>query len=1254
MATRKLISQIDRFAGLSDRAVPVKATRIESPDLINVDISERVVSRRKGYTRLNTNRLTNASLRLNPRQVSAGAGSPNPHGRILHAAWMEPGSGTTVIGSGNASWYVGIGCMMYQKNGFEQTLVAKGNSTNGYLFRIFYDPFHNNGATTGAWKVAFSGASSSFSANVADPNPIGLYRYCELSLVNAGGGTTNIQFKVFDQAGATLGTSVSAWSDTPWNTSVAKSDIFVGVSQNTTTTLGTDYFNGCLAELRLRPGNATQQLSCLASSSTSIAELTPSEYANFSSYYQLNDCDASNELFDKGLKANHGSLPFAPPAWTFAETEVLGTAGCEWKPNQNAFVRLRAHPSINNFAEVFDADSSAPNGKRWTIRGICVPKLPPYATIAPRGILLWAGISSNGQPIAIGVNLTNDATGENKFQARYWELGAPSGVRTLTISAVTVSSLAGKKVRFAFSRRTDGSATYGQLVFEIGYENGGSISQQAVTTNCSDQNPTLTASEIYIGARLSSFGISNNGTLATYDTTGFCGVIDDIQIVSGQYTVQDYVGLGFTSRYSSKYMFNEVSDWSFLSSNLKTYAYVRFNEGYGNLLAVESVKGNYTIYAYPQQGDGYAWDAGIVTPYESPPIRGIYDYKRFRGDGTVERNLLAVAGSSLYKIPMSGGEAQVIGAGFFQSDGLVSFGQYGNQLLIAEQNAQRPKVYDGTSLRDCGIVAPTVAPAVTLTTTGGTGFVASNYYLYYTFVNTTTGDESNPSPGVVFTPSNTTSRVTGILMATSPDPQVSQRRVYISAAGGVEGSQAYLAATIENNADVNIAVNILSAPAATNTSLEYFANREAPQGGVVCVFRDAAYIGGNQIYPTRLYRSTVGSITKYDWTSQFLDLDLDNGSIIKSMIRTHNYLYVSMVDGTARVYTTGDSNEPVAFDFLPILAGSSGVQAQAYGTSEIYTISEQDIYRIDGQNILNISSPDNPLYPSVEHTMRNKVNSQYLYRSSVACLSKKNQVWFALTSSSSTSNDIVLVYHSDQGTWSKYDIPAHCLAVVEDENDVNSLYAGVRGYVCKMNTDTADGSTTATTGTVDSGTTTSVTVLSSITALHNQTVFVFSAANQETYISRVRRTDPSGANTTITLYDSLGYTPVAGDKVCVGGIRMFFDLLIDYGNPLKKKRMRWVRVAGISDNDSNILRISTILDKLGRSPSFALAQENFASWTEKDSYKLYMIGGAARSMRIRISECADTNYRSEYPFPMSSGTIQVVGIECECEELDIP
>ena len=54
MAGRKVTSRIDAFAGLSDRDTPTSLTRIESPDLLNVDFSGRDMARRNGYTRVHT------------------------------------------------------------------------------------------------------------------------------------------------------------------------------------------------------------------------------------------------------------------------------------------------------------------------------------------------------------------------------------------------------------------------------------------------------------------------------------------------------------------------------------------------------------------------------------------------------------------------------------------------------------------------------------------------------------------------------------------------------------------------------------------------------------------------------------------------------------------------------------------------------------------------------------------------------------------------------------------------------------------------------------------------------------------------------------------------------------------------------------------------------------------------------------------------------------------------------------------------
>jgi hypothetical protein len=167
------------------------------------------------------------------------------------------------------------------------------------------------------------------------------------------------------------------------------------------------------------------------------------------------------------------------------------------------------------------------------------------------------------------------------------------------------------------------------------------------------------------------------------------------------------------------------------------------------------------------------------------------------------------------------------------------------------------------------------------------------------------------------------------------------------------------------------------------------------------------------------------------------------------------------------------------------------------------------------------------------------------------------------------------------------------------------------------------------------------------------TLHLFNFATETVVTGTVESATNDGANTTIKVYASFGLTPAAGDRVVVGGIPWYMDLVFDWGNPGRKKRLRWVKVAGVSDNDGNFIRCSTFRDKPGRSFSFVNARESWIQFRTEDAYRIMMVGGESRSARIRLTETSNPLLLSPTPLPSTAGTIQVIQVEGVAEILDI-
>jgi hypothetical protein len=114
----------------------------------------------------------------------------------------------------------------------------------------------------------------------------------------------------------------------------------------------------------------------------------------------------------------------------------------------------------------------------------------------------------------------------------------------------------------------------------------------------------------------------------------------------------------------------------------------------------------------------------------------------------------------------------------------------GDKLYIADTAGVKKYIGGGSALLNAGIVAPDAA--CTATAGGGSGTWTGKYTYYTTFLNSATGEESDPSPisNEIEITLDTHIHLTGI--DTTTDPQVDKVNIYRNA-NGVTGQWWYVA-----------------------------------------------------------------------------------------------------------------------------------------------------------------------------------------------------------------------------------------------------------------------------------------------------------------------------------------------------------------------------------------------------------------------------------------------------------------------------
>lgn len=1207
-----------RFGGLSTRSLPLQLTRVECPDLLNADFSERGISRRGGFTRVSTSPLRDASLRLD---------GINDYGRIAHESIQVPGASDGL--------YVGIGVVLRQIPTAEVTIVNKGFGAGAdRFFRLVFDP-----TGTGTWTATVydTVAAALRTYSIADGDgfqlPVGRYRFLEWFQNDGGGAVT---FRFYDDTGVPT-TSATTTAISLGGYVASTQDITLGIPMSAAGTISAvdPYANVTLAELRWT--------TAINGSLRGIynRELTPTETAicNSGGYWKLNDARADNYLNDSSATPNNGYIPNNAAEWVTTQTQVLGQSGLRFI-GTNSWIRIQN--TSTEFTGTFIA--SAPNISRWTMRGTFFPQAAPGSASIPDQTIFWMG-TDPALPAPIGLKIVS-----NEFVAYYNDNGTN---RPLPITSPTVSSIFGNRVRWAMYRHGTGN---GIFVFTIAVPagvNGFNVYGNSVALT--GANPTTNSSFMAIGRMCSNFSFPY--TFSTLNNHGpATGVIDDLQLIQTNLAaVGAFIGIGIGTQATGSYgPFTEVENWNASGQVHITRFYLKLNEGSGNILVANPsiISQRFICRLLPEESDGARWDVGLVDPYTPPETAWLGAYDRFLSDGSRARSLYAISGSTLYNVDVSAGTYTPIAAGLLKGPTGYRFttARYGSKLILAGPVAHRPWVWNGEYLNNLGIQAPLSAPVVTMGGAASGSIPAGTYYLYVTFRNSTSGAESNPSPGVSFTAA-ANDKVDAIQLPISADPQVDQRRVWMTLISGTDGSTAYLSTTIEDNLTTNWTTDITTVPT-TGTSLEYFSNQEAPQCSVVAAFKDYIFLGGNQLYPTRVYRNTAaGAVDGWDHDIYFVDLDLDTGDPVVALVPMSDRLAVEFDDGRGFIYLTGSTTEPFRGEILQREHGAVGPQSTATVMASFFYMAEDDVYVTDGYRDLNLSSPEDQSSPSIRYTIRNGLEPTRRRAIYASNYSYRNQVWFACTQTSNTRNNQVLVFDRDLALWSRYDLPLDCIAEYENASDVPSLYGAVFGRIVRLDDGTVDGLSSAVGGTVSSVDTGAKTITFTGTpftglTLNGLRVWLYKYATN----AMVPFTIYSNTSSVLTLYDTP--TDVAAlDVGAVGAIPFYVEFLWDFGDPLAVKRLLWLKLSGISSNSSNYLRVSYKADENQRAWTYSGTTEVFSNWLSTETFKKVRLGGLGKSFRIRIAESGLATGSSSDPIPMTSGSLTFLEVAAEAEHI---
>lgn len=1271
-------SRVDTFAGLSDRQVPVSQTRIESPDLRNVDFHEGTLKRRLGHQRMHNNILRDCSIRLdgaNPISNQSGQ-----YVRIANSsAGYRPGN----------KLFLMIDVVMRDVKDVgatpdESFILSRGHGTgaNRYL-SISYEP-DTPGWTVRAYDLANTTARSwSVTDGSAPTDIINQYRRLEIECTTIGSNVYT--FRVLKADGTVVGTdteTVATWQ-TAGNLGSATGWVLGADQSSAGAAVADTYAHVTLANFAVWD-SATQPTYFAGTAASRVArELDNSptatdEFTGLDGYWILND-GTGNTLTDSSPTANHGVIGGAGPEWVSDPALGAGPSALEFFGEEGAVVWRCADAMERCFGVANYA------ARRWAVTFLFVPRMGQGESAVRDQTVFWSG-TSNTTPAPIGVvvdsttytadrltviykdgtsnkavtiakdlsDLVNrrlrvwishaDLAGGDQLDASFVDLDSGTGLPlTFTSYAGTAAATAGTNGGFS------DTITIGRLMTSVvlPYAYDGFNTQPAFAGRCV----------------VSDFAFIRASTAAAGMGPGIGG------------TALGGIG-GFNFQYAAA-----PPTWSMLIGNppgvggsqihgVELVAGLPLDDGQGlrpRVTGVLADSSSHSAYLVTSSDDGARWDIGITDPFDPPEIDGIFDYRRTTNDGKFQSSLLVVTGSTLYEITdlkdgVGSAKALPVAAGL-NKGGKCTFSQLANTVYIGRPNGKRPMKWNGTYLDWVGIEAPIGAPVGASSATSGSLTAAAKYWVYVTYRNMETGVESNPSFGVEITIAGGQSSIGTLQIPVSPDPQVNQRRIWISGANAAENAgPIYLAenaseeTTVDDNSAITYTGGITVVDTTNATITDFDENSPPPSGSLVRSFKDRLWVSGNPLAPTRIHYSGVLTPDTYDGTA-YLELDQDTGDRITGLGRLLNRLVVFMRDGRIQISSTGNSEVPFSAAVSSRDSGSVGAQGHTEYEGILPHIGERDIFLWDGGQALNISSPSAADRPSIQDTMRNKIETSRLTATSMSVYRSKNQIWTALTSTGNSRNDMVLIFDFEMGTWSRYDVDVDCLAEVEDADDESFLYAGIRGHLCRMDLGDYDGPTALIAGTATSGDTESLTdSAASFTANQNKGMYVvwYDVSANTVRSARVR----SNTTTAFKFYDAVT-APASGDPYVVGGIAWYADFVADFGSPMRMKRLSWFRAAVDSSLSSARVRLTVVADHPERDSASApwnasgnSPQEFTSLIATTEKYWLASVGGLGRSFRLRISDSGYATPTSEQAVP-SGPRLDVFQFELEAEELDV-
>lgn len=275
---------------------------------------------------------------------------------------------------------------------------------------------------------------------------------------------------------------------------------------------------------------------------------------------------------------------------------------------------------------------------------------------------------------------------------------------------------------------------------------------------------------------------------------------------------------------------------------------------------------------------------------------------------------------------------------FQQYKNIVYGGKLGLTALVRISNA-------GQNFDVSGIVAPAAAATIA---DGGVGVVeAGNVYVVYTYYNTVTGAESNPSPPSLVLAHGANLVINWAGITVSADPQVNARRLYRTTQGSAVNGPRLFIGQINDNVTTIFVDNIPIA--GMGDICKTIENTPPPAGAPIFALHKERMFYTDFI---TLYPSEVGLPESVDPTLA-INVNPNDGQLIRAL---HSFQDRLIIGKTNKTYAlSGVGRDDFAISVLSEDYGCFGHGSMQSVDGSLFWFAGSTVCRSDGVNVVSIA-----------------------------------------------------------------------------------------------------------------------------------------------------------------------------------------------------------------------------------------------------------------------------------------------------------